>query len=165
MIPMTSSMTAAPRIVEPSRERSAPISSSVCAEMLTLVAVRMAPMKMPSQYSGRPNARPERDVADAAHLDEVGLEPRHEHQQQDADLREIPDEREERQGVRAGRRHENRPRKHVEQGGTEQKPGEDLSEDRRLMDAGGQRARHLGRGDDEQQQQEDLKRVGQRDLR
>jgi hypothetical protein len=49
MIPITSSITAAPRIVEPSRVRSAPISSSVCAEMLTLVAVRIAPMKMPSQ--------------------------------------------------------------------------------------------------------------------
>ena len=49
MIPITSSMTAAARIVEPSRDRSAPISSSVCAEIVTLVAVRIAPTKMPSQ--------------------------------------------------------------------------------------------------------------------
>jgi hypothetical protein len=55
-MPITSSITAAPRMVAPSRERNAPISSSVCAEMLTLVAVRIVPMKMPSQYSGKPNA-------------------------------------------------------------------------------------------------------------
>ena len=49
-------MTAAPRMVDPSRERSAPSSISVCAEMLTLVAVRIAPTKIPCQYRGRPNA-------------------------------------------------------------------------------------------------------------
>ena len=56
MMPITSSMTAAPRMVEPSRERSAFSSISVCAEMLTLVAVRIVPMKRPVQKNGRPNA-------------------------------------------------------------------------------------------------------------
>ena len=55
-IPMTSSMTAAPRIVDPSRDLRTPSSISVCAEMLTLVAVRMVPTKSPSQNTGRPNA-------------------------------------------------------------------------------------------------------------
>ena len=55
-MPITSSMTAAPRMVDPSRVRSAPSSMSVCAEMLTLVAVRTVPMKTPSQNTGRPNA-------------------------------------------------------------------------------------------------------------
>ena len=49
---MTSSITAAPRIVEPSFDLSAPSSISVCAEMLTLVAVRIVPMKMPCQSGG-----------------------------------------------------------------------------------------------------------------
>ncbi len=40
----------------PSRDRSAPISISVCAVMLTLVAVRIVPMKIASQNSGIPNA-------------------------------------------------------------------------------------------------------------
>ena len=52
---MTSSITAAPRIVVPSRERRAFSSIRVCAEMLTLVAVRIVPMKRPVQRSGCPN--------------------------------------------------------------------------------------------------------------
>ncbi len=53
---MTSSMTAAPRIVEPSFDRRTPSSISTCAEMLTLVAVRIVPTKMPVQKTGIPNA-------------------------------------------------------------------------------------------------------------
>jgi len=41
----TSSTTAAPRSANPSRLRSLPSSSKVCALMLTLVAVRMMPTK------------------------------------------------------------------------------------------------------------------------
>ena len=104
-MPITSSMTAAARIVDPSRERSAPSSISVCAEMLTLVAVRIVPMKMPCQNSGRPKATasaapPKNGQHDAAERPtrtrpcrrgashEIGLETRDEHQQEDADLRQ-----------------------------------------------------------------------------
>ena len=42
-ITSTSSITAAPSSASPTRERSLPSSSSVCAEMLTLVAVSSTP--------------------------------------------------------------------------------------------------------------------------
>src|SRR6266478_3784835 len=44
--PRTSSMTAAPRIVEPALERSCRRFSRVCAVIVTLVAVRIVPMKI-----------------------------------------------------------------------------------------------------------------------
>ena len=76
--------------------------------MLTLVAVRIVPMKMPAQTSGWPKAaavkgagdereydatkrRPERHGTYAPHLDEIGLETRDEHQENDPEVGEILD--------------------------------------------------------------------------
>ena len=56
MMPITSSITAAPRIVDPSLDLRTPSSISTWAEMLTLVAVRIVPTKMPVQNTGIPNA-------------------------------------------------------------------------------------------------------------
>ena len=126
-MPITSSMTAAPRIVEPSRVRSAPSSISVCAEMLTLVAVRIVPMKTPSQNTREAECRSGRDAAeegqdhaaeggpeghraDAPHLLEIGLEAGDEHQEEDADFREVADQRA-RPGRRSRRRAASRARR------------------------------------------------------
>ena len=49
MIPRTSSITAAPSMVVPSRERKTFSSMRVWAEMETEVAVRIVPTKMASQ--------------------------------------------------------------------------------------------------------------------
>ena len=43
-------------MVEPSFDLRTPSSISTCAEMLTLVAVRIVPTKMPVQNTGMPNA-------------------------------------------------------------------------------------------------------------
>ena len=46
--PRTSSITAAPRIVDPTLDLSWPRLIKACAVMVTLVAVKMVPMKMAS---------------------------------------------------------------------------------------------------------------------
>ena len=179
-IPITSSMTAAPRIVVPSRERSAFSSISVCAEMLTLVAVRIVPMKMPVQTSGWPKAaatkapaksgqhdttkrRPERHGTHPPHLHEIGLETRDEHQQNDADVGEILD------GSEQGRRRrpvhdrvhgrEDGPAEDVEKRRTQNQSGEDLAEDRRLPDAVRRRRGEFRGGDECGQQQQELEQM------
>ena len=60
---------------------------------------------------------------------------------------------------------EQRPRQHVEHGRTEQQPDEQLAEDGRLSDPGGDRAGELCGGDDQRQQQQDLKEVGHGEMR
>ena len=54
--PSTSSITAAPRIVEPAFERSCPTFIKVCAVIVTLVAVRIVPRKTASGQL-KPNLR------------------------------------------------------------------------------------------------------------
>ena len=54
---------------------------------------------------------------------------------------------------------------HIEQCRAEQEANEDFTENGRLMDTVGQRTGNLGRRDDQRQQQDDLKGMGQRTLR
>jgi hypothetical protein len=144
---------------------------SVCAEMLTLVAVRMVPMKTPTKSSRIPEEcrsrgaagerehdaaerGPERDAAHPPHLGHVGLETGDEHQQDDADVGHAAHEPEQRflDGLVVQRRidgHERLPAEDVEDGGPEDEPGEHLAEDGRLADAIGRGGSQLGRGNDQ----------------
>ena len=62
----------------------------------------------------------------------------------------------------AGRPANSWPSKDIEERRSEQDADEDLAEDRWLVDARGQRASQLGGGDDQHQQQNDLKRMRHR---
>ena len=106
---MTSSMTAAPRMVAPSRDaQRAELDQRLRGDADAGRGQDGAdedsfPVQRQPESDGGGNASghrqhdaaegsPERHLADAAHLGEVGFEPRDEHEQDDADLGEIADD-------------------------------------------------------------------------
>jgi hypothetical protein len=96
-----------------------------------------------------------------AHHHQIGLEARDEHEEQDTNLREIANEIEQRRTGGFAWRRKHRPRKDVQQRRAEQKADENLAKHRRLMQPVGEGPGGLGRSDDQREEENNLKRMGQ----
>src|SRR3990172_3806138 len=155
-----SSTTAAPSMASPSRERSTPSSSSVWAEIETLVAVRMIPTKTASSplwpkgtatNAPSQDARQRRNPAGASHLFQVDLHPGDEHHQYRAQLGQVQN------GLLQGEGVERTKMQKVDEGRSQDQAGQEFPEDRRLVQSSADPAAGFGRQDDDRQDQRELK--------